>query len=105
MYYGAAIQELGLTIYAARPNEQVLEMLKRGRIDVAIGAVPDIQPYLDQLSYAPELWLYKGYDRLTCYNTPENRTFVDDLSERLKSLKVAGAYQQLSGNLYLDFDF
>lgn len=85
-------------------DEQNLEMLRLGRINAMIAAIPDIRPYLDNLSYAPEYPLLVGYDRITCRNNETNRAFLAALSEQLMKLKDSGVYQRVAGSLYVDFD-
>ncbi|MDX1802297.1 MAG: hypothetical protein R3303_15300 [Marinobacter sp.] len=85
-------------------DEQNLEMLRLGRINAMIAAIPDIRPYLDNLNYAPGHPLLVGYDRITCHDTDKNRAFLSALSEQLIKLKDAGIYQAVAGSLYVDFD-
>jgi len=103
-YYGEVLRYPG-EILEVNSDRQAMELLRQGRIDVAIAALPDIQPYLDELAYAEEFPLYIGYDRITCHNTPQNRVFLDDLSAELKKLKEEGGYRELAGDYFLDFNF
>ncbi|SFM35596.1 substrate-binding periplasmic protein [Marinobacter zhejiangensis] len=103
-YYAEALEYSG-EVLQVHSDEQAIEMLRQGRIDVAIAALPDIQPYMDDLTYSAEFPLFLGYDRITCYDTPENRAFLDGLSAELMKLKADGTYQRLAGDHYMDFDF
>jgi len=69
-----------------------------------IGALPDLTPYVDQLSYSPAHPLVKSYDRITCHNTPYNQVFIDELSVSLRALKDNGRYKKIAKELYLEFD-
>lgn len=85
-------------------DEQNLKMLAHKRLDAMIGAIPDLTPYVDQLSYSPAHPLVKSYDRMTCHNTPYNQTFIDQLSASLRALKANGSYKEIAKELYLEFD-
>ncbi len=102
-YYTSALH-VKTKLFMVNSDEQNLQMLKLGRIQAFIAAIPDILPYTNDLNYSPEHALFTGYDRLTCFNNPENKRFVDTLSTQLKKLKSEGVYQQISGKLYVDFD-
>lgn len=86
-----------------RSEEQALQMLELGRLDAFIAAVPDMNPFLDRVSYAPGYPLLHSYDRLNCHNTPRNRAFVRELSRELKKLKAQGVYQEEAQGLYVPF--
>ncbi len=101
-YYQHAIGDIELQLVAS--DEQNIELLKLGRIDYLIGAIPDILPYAGELTYSLDAPLIKSFDRVTCHNNPRNQRFVTFLSSRLRHLKEHGGYQRLAGNLYLDFD-
>lgn len=101
-YYQSAIGDLNLHLVTS--DEQNIELLKLGRIDHLIGAIPDILPYAGELSYSLDAPLVKSFDRITCHNNEQNRQFLSVLSSRLRELKQQGGYQRLAGSLYLDFD-
>jgi hypothetical protein len=84
-------------------DSQGLEMLKLKRLDAYIGALPDLFPYLDTLSYDKEFILYQSFDRITCHNTAKNRAFLDLLSTQLEYMKNTGEYRRIAGDLYIDF--
>lgn len=84
-------------------DKQGIEMLKLERLDAYIGALPDLNPHLASLNYDPEFVLFKSFDRITCHNTPKNQTFLNELSAALQTLKEAGDYQAIAGELYIDF--
>ncbi|MFE8069928.1 transporter substrate-binding domain-containing protein [Marinobacteraceae bacterium S3BR75-40.1] len=94
--------DLNLTLVSR--DEQIVQLLNYGRVDALIGALPDLSPYRDQLNYSPTNPIYTGYDRITCYNTPRNRQFVNALSRVLTELKKEGVYKQEAGALFVDFD-
>ena len=93
-----------LTVYWSKSDAMNLAMLKHGRFNIMIAALPDVLPLLDQLTYQPDHPLLESFDRLTCHNTKRNRAFVKDLSASLKALKSEGVYRDIAGPLYLDFD-
>lgn len=103
-YYGEVLAYPG-EVLQVHSDRQAIELLRQGRIDVAVAALPDIQPLLEGLVYNTEFPLYVGYDRITCYDTPANRVFLDDLSAELRKLKAEGVYREFAGDHYLDFDF
>lgn len=101
-YYRPAIGP-DIDLIMVNSDEQTLALLRQGRIDALIAAIPDIAPYLEGLNYAPKHPLFNGYDRLTCYDTPHNREFLDALSEVLRKLKADGTYRRHAGRFYIDF--
>lgn len=102
-YYKSSLHEK-TKLFMVNSDEQNLQMLKHGRIQAFVAAIPDILPYTDDLNYSHDHPLFYGYDRLTCFNNTENKRFLEALSEQLKKLKNEGVYQKISGKLYVDFD-
>ncbi|WP_394171682.1 hypothetical protein [Saccharospirillum alexandrii] len=84
-------------------EHQAINMLKQGRVDVLIAALPDIQPFISQLSYSPTFSLFSGYDRLNCHNTENNLIFIRELSLQLNRLKNDGSYESLAGEFFVPF--
>jgi ABC-type amino acid transport substrate-binding protein len=84
-------------------DKQGIDMLKLKRLDAYISALPDVNPYLHELSYNKELVLYKSFDRITCHNTPRNRQFIAALSSQLQQLRETGEYKRIAGDFYIDF--
>ena len=84
-------------------DKQGVDMLALKRLDAYVGALPDLIPYLASLSYDPEFVLYKSFDRITCHNNPKNQAFLNELTAALQAMKVAGDYQMIAGELYIDF--
>ncbi|EON91965.1 hypothetical protein MARLIPOL_10086 [Marinobacter lipolyticus SM19] len=93
-----------LDVVWSRNDALNVSMLEYGRFEAVIGAIPDIRPYLDRLSYSPDHPLLESFDRLTCHNTERNRSFLTQLSRELKKLKRDGVYQDIAGPLYVEFD-
>ncbi|MGM0450768.1 MAG: substrate-binding periplasmic protein [Pseudomonadota bacterium] len=91
-------------LQAVRSEAQAVQMLDMGRLDALVAAVPDMRPYLDRLSYAPELTLLEGFDRINCHDTERNRAFIRDLSAQLRRLKKEGVYREVMGSLYIPFE-
>lgn len=84
-------------------EHQAVNMLNQGRVDVVIAALPDIQPYVSQLTYSPGFSLFTGYDRLNCHNTEDNQNFIRDLSQQLMKLKSERGYERLGGEFFVPF--
>lgn len=101
-YYRQAIGP-HLPLIMVNSDEQTIALLRQGRIDALIAAIPDIVPHLDELNYAPTHPLFSGYDRLTCYDTRQNREFLEALSNVLRKLKADGTYRRHAGRFYIDF--
>lgn len=93
-----------LDVVWSRNDALNVSMLEYGRFEAIIGAIPDIRPYLDKLSYSPDHPLLESFDRLTCHNTERNQAFLTQLSRELKKLKRDGVYQDIAGPLYVGFD-
>lgn len=93
-----------LELEAVRSEAQAVQMLKMGRLDALIAAIPDIRPYLDRLSYAPGHPLLESFDRINCHDTKQNRAFLEALSGQLRRLKEDGVYQEVLGELYVPFE-
>lgn len=92
-----------LSFQILNTDQQGLEMLKLGRINVLIAALPDINPYLSELSFDKKYPIYGSFDRITCHNTEKNRAFLTELSPQLEKMKLDGAYKTIAGELYIDF--
>ena len=84
-------------------DKQGVDMLTLKRLDAYVGALPDLNPYLESLNYDPKFVLYKSFDRITCHNTSQNQAFLNELSAALEAMKEAGDYQAIAGELYIDF--
>jgi len=93
-----------LDVVWSRNDALNVSLLEFGRFEAIIGAIPDIRPYLDKLSYSPDHPLLESFDRLTCHNSERNRAFLTQLSRELKKLKRDGIYQEIAGPLYVEFD-
>ena len=103
-YYQAVLSpEQIMDLKLLNTDKQGVEMLKLKRLDAFIAALPEVNPFLDELSYDNELVLYKSFDRITCHNTSKNQAFLNALSAQLKRLKEEGTYKTLAGGLYIDF--
>lgn len=87
----------------ARSDFHGVRMLRAGRLDALIAAIPDIRPYLDQLSYSPEHPVFESYDRINCHGTERNRAFIEALSDELVRLKRENYYRREAGSLYVPF--
>lgn len=103
-YYQSILSpELKYDLKLINTDKQGIEMLKLKRLDVFLAALPDVNPFLHELSYTKELVLYKSFDRITCHNTPKNQAFLKALSIQLQSMKEQGEYKSIAGVLYIDF--
>lgn len=102
--YLESVLEKELQVGTARSDAHAVRMLGVGRFDAIIAAIPDITPFLDQLSYSPEHPVLEGFDRLNCHHTEGNRKFLDVLSAELSRLKSEGGYKEEAGELYVPFE-
>ncbi|HAU19172.1 MAG TPA: hypothetical protein DCS72_12625 [Marinobacter adhaerens] len=103
-YLDGVLEDHDVNVIWSKSDAQNLAMLEHQRFGAMIAAVPDVRPFMDELSYDPKTPLLESYDRLTCHNTEANRQFLTRLSARMKSLKEAGLYEQLAGQLYVEFE-
>lgn len=102
-YYRHAVEKAG-SFVLVNSDRQNLKLLREGRVDVIIAALPDIAPFVPTLNYSPQNPLFTGYDRITCHRTAETTQFIRQLSAELRHLKASGFYRQAAGNLYVEFD-
>lgn len=102
--YLASLLDGVVQLEQVRSEAQAVRMLKMGRLDALIAAIPDIRPHLDRLSYAPDHPLLESFDRINCHDTDRNRAFIQAFSERLRELKEDGVYQDVLGALYVPFE-
>jgi hypothetical protein len=93
-----------ITLTMVNKDSQNIQKLSLKRIDAMIGAIPDLQPYTDSLSYSTEHPLVQSFDRITCHNNVKNRGFIEEISSSLMQMKHSGRYQDISGDLFFDFD-
>jgi ABC-type amino acid transport substrate-binding protein len=101
-YYKDALDkriELSLA-YSDSKNIQLLEL---NRIDYLIGALPDLNAYIDELNYVPTKPLVQSFDRITCHANDTNKQFLNTLSVQLKKMKEQGRYKEIDENFYLEF--
>ncbi|KMQ76884.1 substrate-binding periplasmic protein [Marinobacter subterrani] len=103
-YLDEVLEGHDVNVIWSKSDAQNLAMLEHDRFAAMIAAVPDILPYVENLSYDPEAPLLESYDRLTCHNTEANRRFLRKLSAELRRLKEVGLYRELAGDLYVEFD-
>jgi len=103
-YLDGVLEDHRVNVIWSKSDAQNLAMLEHQRFSAMIAAVPDIRPFMDKLSYDPQSPLLESYDRLTCHNTEANRQFLSRLSAQMKGLKEAGLYEQLAGQLYVEFE-
>lgn len=99
-YYAHLLQDLD--ILELPSEQQALEMLRLGRADVYIGAMPDLWPLRQQFSVDLSRPLVLLQDRLTCHRTPRNVAFVNFLSERLQALQASGERRRILGDHYFE---
>lgn len=102
-YFRSTISEK-VKLSMVSSDNQNIKKLSLNRIDALIGALPDLGPFLPQLSCSPKHPLLRSYDKITCYNSKKNETFLRDLNVRLQLMKETGRYEEISGDLFYDFD-
>jgi hypothetical protein len=102
-YHSRLPPELNNQLKLLNTDKQGIEMLNLKRLDAYIGALPDMNPYVDSLTFDKTLVLYKSFDRITCHNTEKNQAFLNIISAQLEHLKNSGEYQRIAGDFYIDF--
>jgi len=80
-----------------------LRLLELGRIDYMAAALPDMNPYLDTITYDPGQPLLSSFDRITCHRSVKNTAFIEKLSSVLSAMKESGEYRAINPELFLDF--
>lgn len=96
--------QMGIDLDLVRSTDQNIKKLQHNRLDAMVSFLPDIQEYVNELSFAPESPLFTAYDRVTCHYTPETKAFIEKLSASLKEIKHDGTLQRILGMFYLEFD-
>lgn len=84
-------------------DKQGMKMLNLNRLDAFIAALPDLTPYIGELSFDRNYPIYTSFDRITCHNTEKNKDFLNLLSSALSKLKTEGSYKKIAGEFYIDF--
>jgi hypothetical protein len=82
---------------------QNVKKLSLNRLDVMIGALPDLLPYITRFNFSADHPLVESFDRITCHKNEKTELFLDALSSSLKKLKLNGSYEKIAGPLYFDF--
>ncbi len=96
------IKESGIRLIMTDNNEQSFNVLKKGRAKAIIGFLPDMNPFLDKLSFSPKNPLVVAYDRITCHNNGTGKQFINSISPKLKEMKEDGTLKRILGDLYLE---
>lgn len=91
----------GIYIELADTDAQNLSKLKAGRIQAFLGFLPDLQPFLDELSYDPARPFFQSYDRLTGRDRPAMRDFLQRLDPVLRDMHRDGTVKRILGAAYL----
>ncbi|MTI11093.1 type 2 periplasmic-binding domain-containing protein [Curvivirga aplysinae] len=96
------IQDKAPYLHAARNNENLMKMLKAGRIEAIIGFHPDIAIAFDDLGYhdlihSTRLTLFKATGHFVCHDTPENRRFISYVDQVIPILAQDGRAQEYLG--------
>lgn len=84
-------------------DKQGMQMLNLNRLDAFIAALPDLTPYIEELSFDRDYPIYTSFDRITCHNNEKNKAFLNVLSSALSKLKTEGSYKKIAGEFYIDF--
>ena len=89
-------------------NDEIqLRMLNKGRIDAAIGLMPDMVLAAEKLNLElPKVspkWIIprsptKGAT-MVCHNTPENQAFIKQFNANLTVMKESGRLREIMGPL------
>ncbi|MCP4353158.1 MAG: transporter substrate-binding domain-containing protein [Desulfobacterales bacterium] len=96
------IKEAGVKVMMAENNDEAFRVLQKGRVHAIIAFLPDINPFVDELSYSPKNPLIVAYDRITCHNSETGKQFIDSISPTLKKMKEDGTIKKILGPLYLE---
>jgi len=96
------IIEHGAELDYVPADVQNVKKLQAGRIDAFIGALPDLNPVLEHLDYAPEYVLVESYDRILCHNTITGAEFIKAISPVFESMKSDGTLAALMGRHHLE---
>ncbi|MDX5299527.1 MAG: hypothetical protein LPK85_11335 [Gammaproteobacteria bacterium] len=99
--YYPDLRAQGIALELVSSAEQAIRMLELDRADVFVGAMPDMQLFLDRLHYDPEVRVASALDRVACHNTLKGRTFVQRISTVLRRMHADGTYQRRLGPFYL----
>ncbi|WP_420549257.1 hypothetical protein [Curvivirga sp.] len=89
-------------LHAARNNENLMKMLKVGRIEAIVGFHPDIAIAFDDLGYhdlihSPQLTIFKTTVHFVCHDTPESRKFVNFVNQIIPVMAQDGRAQKYLG--------
>ena len=98
--YGAVVRA-GAVLELVNDDSLNLAKLRVGRLDAMLGFLPDLYNQLDQLSFDPAAPFFESFDRLTLFNSPENRLWLEKISVALKKMHTTGAVAALVGPSYL----
>lgn len=105
-YYKVLIDKKIKIDYLAEEKFQ-LEKLAAGRIDGALGFMPDWIAFLDDhnLSYDVNFPIHLGYDYMTVWNTPEGKDFVEKISVKLLEMHKDGTLKKILGDRWMEFEY
>jgi len=95
------VTQAGALVQLVTADELNFKKLRAGRIDAVLAFLPDVFPLLEGLSYDPALPFFESFDRLTLFNTPAHRVWLEKLSAELQRLHENGTVRALVGPAYL----
>jgi len=98
----AFIKDAPINLHAARNNENLLRMLKAGRIEGIMGFHPDMAIAFDDLgyrdlTYSSDLTLLSVMTHFVCNDTKETRRFLDYVDQRIRRMAIDGRAQEYLG--------
>ncbi|MCP4107321.1 MAG: ABC transporter substrate-binding protein [Desulfobacteraceae bacterium] len=96
------IKEAGVKLMTTENNEEAFRVLQKGRVHAIMAFLPDMNPFVDELSYSPKNPLIVAYDRITCHNSETGKQFIDSISPTLKKMKETGVIKKILGSFYLE---
>lgn len=94
----------GAEVEGVSTESQAMGMVKLGRADVYIAALPDLLPRLSEFSVDTRYPLLLLEDRLTCHRSPENERFLKVIDQRLEQMMESGETARILGPHYFSPD-
>ncbi len=99
------LKDLKIDYSMANDDNQNLKMLEMERVDVLLGFLPDLAEASADMAYAPDAYLYTGYDAINCRKNPETEIFIEKISRAIKEMKADGTLKSIMGSYYVEFEY
>lgn len=95
----------GIRLRMATGDDVAVRILIGGRVQAIVCFLPDMNSYLNELSFSPEHPLFVSYDRITCHNNETGKQFVGAVSPKLKEMNEDGTMKKILGKYYLEWKY